>query len=82
MAYVDPHNSSYGKDEPLDKAAPLVGPTITITNNGQAPYGQNSQLVSVRLENDLPPEPFPATAGAVTHGHVNDNPHGFYTTNL
>jgi FtsP/CotA-like multicopper oxidase with cupredoxin domain len=74
QSYVDPNNAS-------QIVQPLVGPTITITNNGLPPRGQPSQLVSVRLNNVLPREQSPAPPGPVTSG-MDDNPHGFQTTNL
>ena len=69
QAYVDPNNFE-------QIVQPLVGPTITITGNGQP-----VQHVAVRLSNLLPVEPQPAQPGPVTSG-MDDNPHGFNTTNL
>ncbi|MCM0019782.1 MAG: multicopper oxidase domain-containing protein [Tagaea sp.] len=56
--------------------APIVPPTIAIANNGQA------QNVSVVLTNNLPAEPVPEAAGAITQAAVPTNPHGFNTINL
>ena len=69
QAYVDPNNFE-------QIVQPLVGPTITITGNGQP-----VQQVAVRLSNLLPKEPHAAPQGPVTSA-MDDNPHGFNTTNL
>jgi FtsP/CotA-like multicopper oxidase with cupredoxin domain len=70
-AYIDP-------DNPPPPSAPLVGPTITLTGNGQP-----IQPVSVKLTNRLPLDASSLSATpATTAGTTNDNPHGFNTTNL
>ena len=73
--YVDPNN-------PQGQNAPLVGPTITLSGNGQP-----VQNVAVRLNNRLPLPPARHGRGHshAAHGTAGgnfDTPHGFDTTNL
>jgi FtsP/CotA-like multicopper oxidase with cupredoxin domain len=67
-AFTDPNNRA--------RNLPLVGPTISIADNGR------NQTVSIELTNILPAETAPGAAGQVTQPTLNEAPHGFNTINL
>ncbi|MFN9090558.1 MAG: multicopper oxidase family protein [Alphaproteobacteria bacterium] len=67
-AFTDPNNRA--------RNLPLVGPTISIADNGQ------DQTVSIELTNTLPLETSSTSPGQVTQPALNEAPHGFNTINL
>jgi len=68
--FTDPNNTA--------RNLPLVGPTISVANNGR------NQTLSIELTNTLPVEPPSSIAapGPVTQPALNEAPHGFNTINL